>query len=273
VENHLNMNRNILLVIVLLAVVGFTAFGFINKSEITTKEAKSVIEDQSTNIPQILDNFNDIYRDEYGLVYRIRGNYNRHLTEDKIKLVNSVIDFVEYYPSNWIEEYTSVELSAVTEDETTSVIGANENLTSAQKDIINTAKVGTKIEVKILYKSKNAITSELMDETMNFTVTVVPEKEAFFIGGYDKMMDYLTDNNLDEATAKGLTNTQQASVLFTINKEGRTENIRLIQTSGHSKADELFIRLIDEMPSWQPAENKGIKVKQEFLFTIGQDGC
>jgi len=48
---------------------------------------------------------------------------------------------------------------------------------------------------------------------------------------------------------------------------------QLSKTSGDQKTDKLLLKAINKMPKWKPAENSdGIKVKQEFEFSVGNCG-
>ena len=72
----------------------------------------------------------------------------------------------------------------------------------------------------------------------------------------------------------GINQFDNASVIFTVNEKGRTENIKLSRTFGDERVDNLLVELIKEMPRWNPAKNEdGLAVKQVFELYLGEPGC
>lgn len=88
------------------------------------------------------------------------------------------------------------------------------------------------------------------------------------------MTQYLRENAINkipETTSKQL---QQALVGFTVNEKGAIANVQISKTSGDPNTDKLLLEAINKMPKWRPAEDsKGVKVKQEFEFSVGNVGC
>ena len=88
------------------------------------------------------------------------------------------------------------------------------------------------------------------------------------------MTQYLRENAINkipETTSKQL---QQVIVGFTVNEEGKIANVQISKTSGDPNTDKLLLEAINKMPKWRPAEDsKGVKVKQEFEFSVGNVGC
>ena len=109
---------------------------------------------------------------------------------------------------------------------------------------------------------------------MHFEVTVVPEIEAEFIGGHEQLTQYLKENAIDKISETDSKTMQQAIVSFTVNEKGAITNAQISTTSGDPEIDKLLMKAITRMPKWKPAENAmGIKVKQDFQFTVGNGGC
>ena len=101
-------------------------------------------------------------------------------------------------------------------------------------------------------------------------ITVVPEIEAEYIGGYQELIKYLKVNVIDKISEPSVTAIrfqppfQSAKVIFTVNEEGKIVNATISKTSGDAKTDKILPDAINKMPKWKPANEKGIKVKQEF---------
>ena len=61
---------------------------------------------------------------------------------------------------------------------------------------------------------------------------------------------------------------------FTINEQGLTETVELIDPSGNEDVDKILMEAIQGMPKWNPAANaEGKSVEQAFEFSVGQGGC
>ena len=62
--------------------------------------------------------------------------------------------------------------------------------------------------------------------------------------------------------------------MFTVNEEGDVVDAKISKTSGDLLTDKLIVEGISKMPKWKPAKNsKGEKVKQDFIFNVGNGGC
>lgn len=269
------MKKSIVFISVAIATAGFIAFGFISKSNepkqhtISTNQTYSSIaffgnvftENDEANINQ------DFY-------YELRANYNRPILMEDLEKANSVRDLVPSYSSDWITDYSSVEITTTSNNQKVSAISPNDILTTGQKNILHSADMGADIFIKVNYKAKNPVTNDIEDSQMDVSMTLVPELEAEYIGGHDQMVNYLKENGLDEIAAKNIDKIQQSSVNFSVNEQGQTEEVKLTETSGIPEMDKLLVELISNMPNWKPAENsKGEKVKQQFEFNFGLPGC
>ena len=88
------------------------------------------------------------------------------------------------------------------------------------------------------------------------------------------MKEYLKENGIDKISEKALGIFQQALISFTVDTDGNITDAEISQTSGDPETDKVLLDALNKMPKWKPAENsKGIKVKQEFEFSVGNGGC
>jgi TonB family protein len=208
------------------------------------------------------------------LSYEVRGKYSRPVLKENLHEANLLSDFITGYPTNWITDYISVEILATSDGKTIKALSSNQTLNSEQKDILNNADLGTDIVVNVLYKFKNSATDNIENNTMNVSLTVVPEVEAQYIGGKEQLKKYLKENVISKISETTPQQFQEGKVIFTVNEEGEIANAQISKTSGDTKTDKLLIELITKMPKWKPAEtSKGVKVKQEFAFSVGKAGC
>ncbi|MBC7865839.1 MAG: energy transducer TonB [Bacteroidia bacterium] len=182
---------------------------------------------------------------------------------------------------NKIVEYVSVEISTFSNGKKKFTgLSSNENLTPEQKNILNTAEPGTDIYIKIRFRHKNQAMNTIGADNKiiegELSVTIVPEQEAEFPGGFKQFSKYITENIFNKVSGKE--NSEKitwAAVSFTINEEGRVVDAKVSGTSGDLKIDQLIIlEAINKMPKWKPAQNsKGEKVKEEFSIPFGNGGC
>jgi len=210
------------------------------------------------------------------LNYNVSGNYTRSVTKEKLSEAKLLSDIIPNYPVNWIKDYVSVEITATSNGKSMTALNSNEVLSVQQKYLLNSVDLGTGITVKVNYKSTNAVTNDSVRNQMNVLMMIVPELEAEYIGGKQELKNYLKENAINKISEKDrkYLYDKNAIVIFTVNEQGKISNARISETSGDAKTDRLLINIINKMPDWKPAENSnGIKVKQEFAFSVGSTGC
>jgi TonB family protein len=208
------------------------------------------------------------------LDYGVHGKYLHPIKKETLEKAKFMADLIPYYPVWWIAGYESVEILATCDGKAMMASGANDTLSTEQRNILSKAELGTDIILNIKFKSKNAVTDNIETGTMNYSATVIPETEAEYPGGNQQMTQYLKENAIDKIPEISSKQIQQTLVEFTVNEKGETANAKIIKTSGDSETDKLLIEAINKMPKWSPAkDSKGRKVKQEFEFSVGSSGC
>lgn len=209
-----------------------------------------------------------------GLSYEVHGKYLHAIKKEKLHEAKSMGDIIPDYPASWITDYISAEILITSNGKATKATSANNILTTEQASILNTVEMGSDITIDIKYKSKNPVTNNVEIDSMYFSVTVVPDVEAEYSGGHQEMTQYLKEKAISKIPETNAKDLQQAVVRFTVNEKGEITNARISRTSGNQKIDGLLLEAINKMPKWKAAENsKGIKVKQEFEFSVGNTGC
>jgi len=214
---------------------------------------------------------NNLYKD---LRFEVRGKYTRAITKGKLSKAKSLEDIIPYYAHNWISDYISVEIWAYCDGIARKGMGPNDFLNVEQKDILNTIDLGSELIINVNYTYNNPFTDSTEHNSMNIVMTVVPEIEAEYKAGPQAMIEYLEENAMDKISDSTLNYIQQWAVLFTVNEKGKITNAKISMSTGDAKTDSLFLEAINNMPEWKPAETReGKKVKQEFVFRIGNRGC
>ena len=174
---------------------------------------------------------------------------------------------------NWIEDYISVEVVATVKGKTMKATSKNDTLNLKQKRILNEADIGTSILCDVAYTYPNVVTGNPDLYKVNISVMIVPETQAEYLGGYNQLSKYLKENIINKIR-KTFTTDFQAIVTFRVNEDGLIDDAKILNTSGNQNIDKLLVEGINKMPKWKPAmDANGVKVRQEFEFTVGNEGC
>ena len=88
------------------------------------------------------------------------------------------------------------------------------------------------------------------------------------------MYDYIRQNGIDKISVSSPKMFRKGKVRFAVSEQGEVIRVRVTESSGDPKTDKILLETIQGMPKWKPAENsKGVKLMQEFVFSVGSDGC
>jgi len=208
------------------------------------------------------------------LQFEIRGTYTRGVSKEKLHAAKTMIDIRPGYPASMIEGYTSTKISVITSGNSREATGMNETLNPVQQNLLKTAEVGSDIVVQIGYIHVNPVTLFPDMREMHFVLTVVPEVEAAYPGGYQELSTYLkyhAINKLPEAITKKM---PPVLIRFVISDDGSIVNARITESSKDAAIDKLLLEAIRKMPKWNPAMSaEGERIEQEFEFSVGNTGC
>ncbi|PHS03633.1 MAG: hypothetical protein COA88_15490 [Kordia sp.] len=260
------MKNKLIIFSLLIVTVGVASFGFGYKNN-RVKVGVLAIKIDSFKVKKNIQ--------KADLFYAVGGAYLRSVTKGKLQKAQVLSHFIEGYPTNWISAYISVEISSRRNGFEANLFSDNNILSNAQKKLLANIDLDTEIVVKVKYNIKNAITHALEESEMNVSLTVIPEVEAEYVGGYEKMITYLKNNSIDKIGIISNMQVQSSVIKFTIGKNGKANNVKLNKTTGNTEIDALLVDLLDNMPKWNPAKNaKGKSVPQQFEFKIGgMGGC
>jgi len=195
------------------------------------------------------------------------------INKEQVKEAQTLIDLYPYYKADWVKEYIGVEVLASIKGTPSKEMGENNTLNQKQIDLINRADVGKSISVKVRYMPKNNLTHNDPKE-INFKFTVDPESGATYVGGEQKLRQYLKEQAIDKIAADYFEGYDLTAINFTINEKGQVTDAKvhesLYHTSKFEKVDQILLKAIYNMPDWKPAQyTNGVKVKQEFVLTVG----
>lgn len=196
------------------------------------------------------------------------------IQENKLDKINTLTDLDKRYPASWVREYLSVEISAYKNGTQTKASGIHEVLNEAQKELIRLADRSTGIAVSVKYLPKNSLKNNTLQQ-YDFKVTIMPDKNAVYGEGAERLLQYMQKNSLVNIEAGSFTGYDLTAIKFTITEQGHISDIQVAMPSKDKKIDEMLVMAISKMPIWKPAEfANGLKVKQDFILTIGNmDNC
>jgi hypothetical protein len=196
------------------------------------------------------------------------------IQEDKLDKINTLTDLDKRYPTSWVREYISVEISAYKNGIQTKASGISDVLNQEQKELIRLADRSNDIAVIVTYIPNNSLKNN-PEKQYDFKVTVMPDKNAIYSEGTEQLIQYLQKNNIVNIEAGSFTGYDLTAIKFTITEQGNISDIQVAMPSKDTKIDEMLVAAISKMPSWKPAEfSNGLKVKQDFILTIGNmDNC
>ncbi len=208
------------------------------------------------------------------LQFAVKGKYTRGVSKEKLHMANMLSDIRSGYPSSWVNDYTSTEITVTSKGKVIKAYGLNETLSAEQQSLLQTADMGSDIIVDIGYIYLNPVTQFPDIRKIHFVETVVPDVEAQFPGGHDQLTIYVAQNAIDKIPDNLTKEIPRAIISFTVSETGEVMNAKISNSSKHPEIDNLLLQAIMRMPMWKPAENAmGVRISQEFEFIVGKEGC
>lgn len=215
---------------------------------------------------------------------KYKPRYTKIITKENATIARLMSDLIFDYPRvyyNTLFNYVEIEISSYRNGKTAKAVSYSDSLTKEQKSLINEIDLGCELTIAIQFQYKDSANDNLGTggkiKHMNYVVAVLPEHEAEFPGGNEAVTKYFVENFMKPfCDTSNCDMFPRISVKLTVNESGTIETTKLLQSSGNTRLDELFINLINKMPQWKPAENKnGEKVKEEFTINVPfrRGGC
>lgn len=191
------------------------------------------------------------------------------IQENKLDKINTLTDLDKRYPTSWVKKYISVEISAYKNGIQTKASGSSDVLNQDQKELIRLADRSSDIAVSVTYLPNNSLKNETAKQ-YDFKVTPMPDKNADYAEGAAQLIQYLKENSIVNIEAGSFTGYDLTAIKFTITEQGHITDVKVALPSKNIKIDEMLVVAISKMPKWKPAAfSNGLKVKQDFILTIG----
>ncbi|MGB4850636.1 MAG: hypothetical protein WBP41_22100, partial [Saprospiraceae bacterium] len=146
------------------------------------------------------------------VTYDMHGLYSNPVKKEILNDAKTMSDINPGYPSSWVSDYISAEISATCNGKVMNAKSPNDKLSTDQKNILASADLGTDIDFDIMYNYKNSATDISEMHGMHFTYTVVPEIEAEYPGGHQQMKQYLDEKIIHKISQNNSKKIKQAIV-------------------------------------------------------------
>ena len=121
---------------------------------------------------------------------------------------------------------------------------------------------------------KDGVMNQVAENTGDGETFLVVEQPAQPLGGYEEFYKYIADNLTYPASAKENGIEGKVYIQMVIDTDGSVTDVTAVKGIGYG-CDEEAVRVLSEAPAWQPAEQRGKKVKQKIVvpiaFALGQD--
>lgn len=106
--------------------------------------------------------------------------------------------------------------------------------------------------------------SVAVEETVYQSVEEQPE----FPGGMMALTRYLADNIKYPRVSRDNKSQGKSAVRFTVNADGSISDAEILRSAGDMYLDKEALRVISEMPKWEPGKKNGKPVRVKFVLPV-----
>jgi len=159
-----------------------------------------------------------------------------------------------------IEKYVApvvVEEEVEEPEEMMTIEEVKENLASTD----NTVEASDGVEADVIILPALSFEEEVEVEP------VFTGKGPEFPGGEEGLSRWLKENLKYPDVARRMGVEGNVVIEFVIGEDGKTSDIKVLE-SLHRLCDNEAVRLVESMPAWSPAEEKGVKIPMKYTLTV-----
>jgi protein TonB len=120
----------------------------------------------------------------------------------------------------------------------------------------------------LLYNSIAQTDTNRHAETQEDELFVITEEKPVFPGGDAALYQFLQDNLRYPEDARKEKVEGRVIVEFIVEKDGSLTNIKIIREHPHQSFNDEAIRIIESMPQWKPAKQRGTAVRFKYIQPI-----
>ncbi|UTW63127.1 energy transducer TonB [bacterium SCSIO 12741] len=206
--------------------------------------------------------------------YQVNSPQKKFLRPSELLQAKTLEDLIPDYPTHWIQDYQSVEIRGLVNQDSAKAFGSNIELSPEQLKLIQTADMNSSLEIRVGYATANAATGETDYRTLKYYSAIAPEQSAQFPGGHQALLDYLKNEHQKMDESDPDVPVWVVNVSFQVDPNGKVVHVQLDQTSGDPVWDQNWIELVQNLPTWSPAlDGKGNTISQQFIAVVGNQGC
>lgn len=199
------------------------------------------------------------------------------IKKEDLLSARSFADFIGDAHISRIMSYSSLSVTILEDGEPNDIkeTGESGDFTPAQLKLLRTLDYSTNLMIRADYMEKRDETGLIEKDSWTPYLTVVPETQAAYSEGKEKLINYFIENSDVNSIEIVREKLKSARLYFTVTKNGTIENVNLSGTSGYPIIDDKMIELIGNAPgTWIPAQSfLGEKVDQELVISFGTMGC
>ena len=277
------MKKSIIITVAALTTLSLAGYGFMSSNEVEMEVKHTPCigpegGDQPSACAQLA--VEQVKYDFYSDFNYTVGPRFKPVTKHELMEATSFANFVTEDEAALILSYKSVEVVVIENEQQTTKreIGYTEQLTSAQRELLQTADYSSNFMIRAEFEGMKQMNGLPGRTFYGPHITVVPETQAQYSKGTVTFIRYLMEGNKPNTANLDESKVQPAMLYFTVAKTGRVKDVHLKQTSGYASIDEAMIKLVKDAPGhWIPAVNaQGDKVDQELAISIyltGAGGC
>ena len=106
------------------------------------------------------------------------------------------------------------------------------------------------------------------EEVVEEQVFQVVEEQPEFVGGMEKLMEYLQDNINYPRISQENGSQGRSFIRFVVNSDGSIQDVEVVKSSGDIYLDKEAVRVVEAMPKWKPGRQSGKPVRVYFTLPV-----
>lgn len=277
------MLRTVLTYSSLLSILAFFTLGYVE-----TNNAQANMESSPANNSVPMQEPPKEDEPQENLDYSI-DTWSSPVTKEEVKQITSISDFwseedkAKYkhdaFRDIWVvnlKDYPDWTLDVSEVEPGRKATGPTEEFTKEQLALVANADYSDHLRFSARFNSTRIETGEVEENVLiSQSVSVVPDVQAAYKGGFDVLVNHLKDASKDQVKHVKRDKVGRCRIFFTVTHKGSIADVKMVETSNYSDVDKALIKIVKDIPrKWTPARTgKGEKVDQEFVFTFGRAGC
>lgn len=269
------MKKSVLILGAILITFSLTAFGYINWVE-NEKDLECSAEKDPAEIAESETSeevsFTMPMIEEISFSIQSKGFHT--ITRSKLQGVRSISEILPEEVDWTTYPIRSVKLSTDIEGLEFHEMGKGLELNEAQIQLLRSTAISQSFILTAKCEGSHPGV-DVENFELNYIITVVPENEAEYPGGYDELINYIKKETEKETAHLLKDQLKFGRLTFIVSSSGNITDLELNSSSGYTDLDEKIFELLMDLPkAWIPATNAiGDKVDQELELFFGRMGC